>query len=125
MLRVGSSFFATGLLQIRNKEKQVMKLSRTCTLVLLISPLALTLATGTYAQDQYPILDKVPAKVIAKYQTTRCQELMQKRANPEPPSAQEVKVIQFLKSDPQMRMVFINKVAAPIANKMFACGMIP
>jgi len=125
MLRVGSSFFATGLLQIRNKEKQVMKLSRTCTLVLLISPLALTLATGTYAQDQYPILDKVAAKVIAKYQTTPCQELMQKRANPEPPSAQEVKVIQFLKSDPQMRMVFINKVAAPIANKMFACGMIP
>jgi len=102
-----------------------MKLSRTCTLVLLISPLALTLATGTYAQDQYPILDKVAAKVIAKYQTTPCQELMQKRANPEPPSAEEVKVIQFLKSDPQMRIVFINKVAAPIANKMFACGMIP
>jgi hypothetical protein len=50
---------------------------------------------------------------------------MQKRANPQPPSAQEVKVIQFLKSDPQMRTVFINKVAAPIANKMFACGMIP
>jgi len=92
---------------------------------LLISPLALTLATGTYAQDQYPILDKVAAKVIEKYQTTPCQELMQKRANPEPPSAQEVKVIQFLKSDPQMRIVFINKVAAPIANKMFACGMIP
>ena len=102
-----------------------MKLSRTCKLFLLISPLALTLTTGTYAQDQYPILDKLAAKVIEKYQTTPCQELMQKRANPAPPSAQEVKVIQFLKSDPQMRIVFINKVAAPIANKMFACGMIP
>lgn len=102
-----------------------MKLSRMSKFVLLVSPLALTLATGTYAQDQYPILDKVAAKVIEKYQSTPCEELMQKKANPQPPSPQEVKVIQFLKSDPQMRIVFINKVAAPIANKMFACGMIP
>ena len=102
-----------------------MKLSRMCKLVLLISPLAVTLTTGTYAQDQYPILDKLAAKVIAKYQSTPCEELIQKRANPQPPSAQEVKVIQFLKSDPQMRVVFINKVAAPIANKMFECGLIP
>jgi hypothetical protein len=103
----------------------MIKLRRMSEFVLLVSPLALTVATGTYAQDQYPILDKVAAKVIQKYQSTPCEELMQKRANPQPPSAQEVKVIQFLKSDPQMRTVFINKVAAPIANKMFACGMIP
>jgi hypothetical protein len=103
----------------------MMKLSPMSEFVLLVSPLALTLATGTYAQDQYPILDKVAAKVIEKYQSTPCEELMQKKANPQPPSPQEVKVIQFLRSDPQMRIVFINKVAAPIANKMFACGMIP
>jgi hypothetical protein len=103
----------------------MMKLSRMGRFVLLISPLALALATGTYAQDQYPILDKVAAKVIEKYQTTPCEVLLQKKAQPQPPSAQEVKVIQFLKSDPQMRTVFINKVAAPIANKMFDCGMIP
>jgi hypothetical protein len=103
----------------------MIKLRRMSKFVLLVSPLALTMATGTYAQDQYPILDKVAAKVIQKYESTPCEELMQKRANPQPPSAQEVKVIQFLKSDPQMRTVFINKVAAPIANKMFACGMIP
>ena len=35
------------------------------------------------------------------------------------------RVIAMLKSDPQMRQAFINKVAAPIANKMFECGMIP
>jgi hypothetical protein len=103
----------------------MMKVSRMSKFVLLLSPLALTLATGTYAQDQYPILDKVAAKVIQKYESTPCEELMQKKANPQPPSAQEVKVVQFLRSDPQMRTVFINKVAAPIANKMFACGMIP
>ena len=31
----------------------------------------------------------------------------------------------MLKSDPQMRTAFLNKVAAPIVNKMFECGMIP
>jgi hypothetical protein len=102
-----------------------MKLNRMNKFVLLISPLALTLATGTYAQDQYPILDKVAAKVVQKYTSTPCEELWQKKQAPQPPSPQEQKAIQFLKSDPQMRVVFINKVAAPIANKMFECGLIP
>jgi len=31
----------------------------------------------------------------------------------------------MLQNNPQMRAEFINKVAAPIANKMFECGMIP
>src|ERR1700684_3335027 len=103
----------------------MVKVSRMGKFVLLLSPLALSLASGTYAQEQYPMLDKLAAKVVEKYQTTSCEQLLQKKANPEPPSAQQIKVIQFLKSDPQMRVVFINKVAAPIANKMFECGMIP
>jgi hypothetical protein len=104
----------------------MMKLSRISKLAcLLISPLALTLATGTYAQDQYPILDKVAAKVVLKYTSSSCEQLWQKKAQPQPPSPQEQKAIQFLKTDPQMRTVFINKVAAPIANKMFECGLIP
>jgi hypothetical protein len=37
----------------------------------------------------------------------------------------EKRVIEMLHNDSQMRQVFINKVAAPIANKMFECGMIP
>ena len=36
----------------------------------------------------------------------------------------EQEAIQMLRSDPQLSATFINKVAAPIANKMFACGMI-
>ncbi len=102
-----------------------MKLNRIGKFVLLTSPLALTMVTGTQAQEQYPMLDKLAAKVIQKYQSTPCQELIAKKQQPQPPSPQEVKVVQFLKSDPQMRVVFINKVAAPIANKMFDCGMIP
>ena len=31
----------------------------------------------------------------------------------------------MLRDDPQMRKVFIDKVAAPIVNKMFECGLVP
>jgi hypothetical protein len=104
----------------------MMKLNRMGKFVLLFSPLGLTLATGTHAQEQYPILDKVAAKVVQKYTSTPCEQLWQKKqAPPQPPSPQEQKAIQFLKTDPQMRAVFINKVAPPIANKMFECGLIP
>jgi hypothetical protein len=42
-----------------------------------------------------------------------------------PKSAEEQRVIALLKSDPQLRTAFMNKVAGPISNKMFDCGMIP
>jgi hypothetical protein len=93
-----------------------------------ILPLFLLVISGTRAQSpqqQHPILDAFANKVIQKYQTSSCQDLKLKKAEKAPPTPQEQKVIQFLKSDPQMRREFINKVAAPIANKMFDCGMIP
>jgi hypothetical protein len=37
----------------------------------------------------------------------------------------EQKAIEMLRKDPQMRTEFLNRVAGPIANKMFECGMIP
>lgn len=37
----------------------------------------------------------------------------------------EQRVLEVLRNDPQMRTEFINRVAAPIANKLFECGMIP
>ena len=77
------------------------------------------------AQDQHPILDKVADKVIQKYQTSTCEQLWVKKSAKAPPSAEEQKAIAFLKGNPQMRTLFIDKVAAPIANKMFECGMIP
>jgi hypothetical protein len=75
--------------------------------------------------QQYPILDKVAAKVIAKYQNSSCEQLYQQKSQKAPPTPEEQKVVQFLHSDPQMKTVFIDKVAAPIANKMFDCGLIP
>jgi hypothetical protein len=79
----------------------------------------------TKSQSQTPILDKVANKVIQKYQGATCEQLWAERAQKAPPTPQEQKAIQFLRSDPQMRAIFLNKVAAPIANKMFECGMIP
>src|SRR5271169_322428 len=75
--------------------------------------------------QQYPIMDKIADKVIQKYQGSTCEQLWQQKANKTPPSQEEQRAIQMLKSDPQMRAAFINKIAAPIANKMFECGMIP
>ena len=74
---------------------------------------------------QYPLLDMVASKVVQKYQQSTCEQLWEKKTAKAPPSAEEQKMIGFLKNDPQMRTMFINKVAAPIANKMFECGLIP
>jgi hypothetical protein len=70
-------------------------------------------------------MDAIANKVIAKYQQSTCEQLWQKKSQKTPPTAEEQKAIQLLKGDPQMREAFINKIAAPIANKMFECGMIP
>jgi hypothetical protein len=37
----------------------------------------------------------------------------------------EEKVVGAMRKDAQMRSEFLNRVAGPIANKMFECGMIP
>ena len=82
--------------------------------------------TAINAQD-FPVLDRIAEKVVQKYQQATCEQLWQERAQkgkaPKPQMEQEA--LDMLKSDPQMRSAFINKVAASIANKMFECGMIP
>jgi hypothetical protein len=35
------------------------------------------------------------------------------------------RVVQAMHNDPGLRAHFLNRVAAPIANKLFECGMIP
>jgi hypothetical protein len=83
---------------------------------------ALLLLTGV-ASAQHPILDRIAQKVIQKYQQSSCEQLAQKRG--QPPSQQEQRAIQIMRNNPDMRTAFINQVAAPIANKMFECGLIP
>jgi hypothetical protein len=85
--------------------------------------LAAMLLFAVAADAQYPILDMVANKVIQKYQQSSCEQLWQEKSKPKPPMEQEI--VQKLRNDPPMRLAFINRVAAPIANKMFECGMIP
>jgi hypothetical protein len=79
--------------------------------------------TAGIAYAQYPIMNMVADKVIQKYQSASCEQLWQDKGKPK--SMEEQRVIDLLKNDQQMRQAFFDKVAAPIVNKMFECGMIP
>src|SRR5260370_18257078 len=63
--------------------------------------------------QQFPIMDQVANKVIAKYQNSTCAQLWIKKTEKAPPTAEEVKAITFLKRDPQMRPSCITIIAAP------------
>jgi hypothetical protein len=75
------------------------------------------------ALADFPLMNAVADKVIQKYQNSTCEQLWAQKQQPK--SAEEQRVIALLKSDPQLRTAFMNKVAGPISNKMFDCGMIP
>jgi hypothetical protein len=94
-----------------------------CSLILLGA--SLFRPSGAQAQGQYPIMDQIANKVISKYQNSSCEQLWEQKGQHAPPSMEEQRAIGILKNDPQMRAAFINKIAPPIANKMFDCGMIP
>ena len=85
--------------------------------------IALTLLVAGVAGAQYPIIDMVAGKVIQKYQQSNCEQLWEAKGKPK--SAQEQEMITMLRNDPQMRTAFIDKIAGPVANKMFECGMLP
>jgi len=81
------------------------------------------LAVAGAASAQGMLLDLATDKVIKKYQTATCDEL--KAQKKDPPTEKEKEAIEFLRNDSQARVFFINKIAAPVLNKMFDCGMIP
>ena len=91
----------------------------------LITLAGVMLYVSVGSAQQYPVMDMIANKVIAKYQNSTCEQLWEKKSQKTPPTQQEQNAIAMLKSDPQMRQAFINKIAAPIANKMFECGMVP
>ena len=85
------------------------------------------LYAGVAVAQEFPIMDMIANNIIQKYQNATCEQLWQERAQKQgkPKSEREQEAIQLLQSNPQMRAAFINKIAAPVANKMFDCGMIP
>src|SRR2546428_7744853 len=89
-------------------------------------PLALApalLFVGIAGAQEYPVMNAIADKVIQKYRESSCEQLWQQKGKPKP--EREKEALQLLRDDPQMRAAFIDKGAAPIANKMFECGMIP
>jgi len=85
------------------------------------------IAAAGLAYAQFPIMDMVANKVIQKYQGSTCEQLWQERAQGQgkPKPEMEQRAMKLLREDPQMRQAFFDKVAGPIVNKMFECGMIP
>jgi hypothetical protein len=85
------------------------------------------LFAGVASAQQYPIMDMMADNLVQKYQQSSCEQLWHERAEKQgkPKSGKEQEAVQLLHDDPQMRAAFIDRVAAPILNKMFECGMIP
>ena len=80
-------------------------------------------ALAGIAYAQYPMVDMVANKVVQKYQSSSCEQLWQNRGKPA--SAEEQRILNFLRNDQGARQEFFNKIAGPVMNKMFDCGMIP
>jgi hypothetical protein len=92
--------------------------------IYLLALVSALLGSGSVVSAQpYPIMDEIANKVVQKYRNSSCEQLWQRRG--EPHSTREQQAIQLLRGDPQMRAAFIDRVAAPIANKMFECGLLP
>jgi hypothetical protein len=101
----------------KNQEESAMS-----TRFVLLAAMTVLLFVSV-ARAQFPIMEMVADKVIQKYQQSTCEQLWQERAQPKPPMEQDM--IKTLQGDPQMRTAFLNKIAGPVVNKMFECGMIP
>jgi hypothetical protein len=83
----------------------------------------LLLFAGFACAQDYPILNMVADRVNEKYRNATCEQVWQDKEKPK--GEMEKNLIQMLKENPQMRQVFIDKVAASVANKMFECGLVP
>jgi hypothetical protein len=95
----------------------------------VIAAAMISIVSGVTAEAQTPppmppdLLDMAAGMVIEKYKSSSCEDLKEKKGGP--PAEIVDGAAALLRSNPPLRVKFINKIAAPIANKMFECGMIP
>jgi len=82
---------------------------------------ALIVAGAVAAQGM--LVDAAADKVIKKYQAATCDQLKAQKV--EPPSEKEKIALDLLRDDPKARVAFVDKIAAPVLNKMFECSIIP
>jgi hypothetical protein len=88
----------------------------------LSTAVAVAFVAGAAVAQQFPILDMIASRVVQKYQSSTCEELWQNKGKHGP---EEQRLVALLKNDPAMRQAFFDKVAGPVVNKMFECGMVP
>jgi hypothetical protein len=82
---------------------------------------ALVVAGAVAAQGV--LVDAAADKVIAKYQAASCDQLKAQKS--EPPTEKEKIALDLLRADSKARVAFVDKIAAPVLNKMFECSLIP
>jgi hypothetical protein len=89
----------------------------------MVLVVVLFLFAGAAVAQDYPILNMVADRVNEKYRNATCEQVWADKEKPK--GEMEKNLIQMLRENPQMRQVFIDKVAATVANKMFECGLVP
>ncbi len=98
-----------------------------------LTPMAMVVSACSGFAPKEALLDAAANLVIEKYQNASCEEVAQmqpqsdksSQADGESETALQEKAIAMLKKNPEMREEFINRVAGPIANRMFECNLIP
>jgi hypothetical protein len=88
-----------------------------------VAALVLTAIAASAVLAQGMLVDAAADKVIKKFEAATCDQL--KAQKNEPPSEEKKIALDLLRDDPKARVAFIDKIAAPVLNKMFECSMIP
>jgi hypothetical protein len=89
---------------------------------LIVLAVIVVVAAGGWA-SRGMVLNAAADEVIKKFQAASCEQL--KAQKDEPPSMMKKAAVWFLRAEPQARVAFIDKIAAPVLNKMIECGMAP
>jgi hypothetical protein len=89
--------------------------------VIVLALIVIVLAVGWASRGK--VMDLAADEVIKKFLSATCDEL--KAQKDEPPTVIKKVALEFLRNDTQARVAFIDKIAAPVLNKMIECGMAP
>jgi hypothetical protein len=91
--------------------------------ILAAMSVSAAIVAGAAAAQTGMLQDFAADQMIQKFQKSSCAELKAQKAKP--PTDKEKAAAEFLRNDAQAREAFVKRVAAPVLNKMFECGMIP
>jgi hypothetical protein len=94
-------------------------MSKTAWVVVIV--LVVVVAVGWAMRGK--VVDLAADDVIKKFQGATCEQLQAQ--TDEPPTMLKKAAISMLRDEPQVRVAFIDKIAAPVLNKMIECGMAP